>query len=302
MSNRIIINILVFILAAGAVFCYFLISDLYDRISSLQLNYLELQNENNIIKANYDSLEKVYRSNLDNYNNLLDDYSDLNSEYQIIQTNIQSLQNNYDSLKSNYDSLHTQHDKLKSDLTSLTSKYDSLEADNQDLQELLDQYEKVPHSYYSMDTFKKYSNTWNDLSRFLKSEFKLPTDYEEDLFDCSESSAYLEWSLENSGFDAYIVVGPDPSGESGYHAWVLVYTTDYKVAIESTALTSSQRAAWLSWGRVPGVIYGDDQLIKHWENYYENYDESFKNIYFAIRDCHRNSEEWDWWLGAFGFK
>ena len=303
MANKITINILIFILAAGGVFFYFLVSDLYGKLASLQLGYLELQNENNVLKANYDSLDKTYRTNLDNYSNLLDNYSDLNSDYEIIQTNIQSLQNNYDSLKSNYDSLYDEHYQLKGDLASLTSRYDSLETENLNLQELLSEYEKVPHSYYSMDTFKQYSNTWNDLSRFLKSDFKLPAEYEENLFDCSESSAYLEWSLENSGFDANIVVGPDPSGDStNYHSWVLVSTTDYKIAIESTAFTSSQRSASLSWGRVPGVIYGDDNLIKHWENYYENYDESFTNIYEAIRDFGKSSEEWNWWLGAYGFK
>ncbi len=301
MANKITINILIFILAAGGVFFYFLVSDLYDKLASLQLDYLELRNENNVIKSNYDSLDKTYRTNLDNYSNLLDNYSELTSNYEILQINIQNLHSNYDSLESNYDSLYDEHYQLKGDLASLTSNYDSLETENRNLQELLNEYEKVPHSYYSMDTFKQYSNTWNDLSRFLKSDFKLPAEYEENLFDCSESSAYLEWSLENSGFDANIIVGPDPSDSANYHSWVIVNTTDYRVVIESTALTSSQRSAWLSRGRVPGVIYGDDKLIKEWENYYENYDESFKNIYVAIRDFGKSSEEWNWWLGAFGF-
>ena len=72
----------------------------------------------------------------------------------------------------------------------------------------------MPHSYYSTDTFKHHENTWNDLDRFLTSEFKLPRDYELHVFDCSESSAYLEWALENAGFTAEIVVGPSPSGEA----------------------------------------------------------------------------------------
>ena len=284
-------------------FFYFLVSDLYDKLASLQLDHLELQMENSVIQANYDSLDKTYRTNLENYSNLLDNYSDLTSDYEKLQTNIQSLQNNYDSLESKYDSLYYEHHQLGGDLASLTSKYNLLETENRNLQGLLNEYEKVPHSYYSMDTFKQYSNTWNDLSRFLKSDFKLTTEYEETIFDCSEASAYLEWALENAGFDAQIVVGPDPSGDStNYHSWILVYTTDYTVAIESTSLTDSQRFVWLSWGRVPGVIYGEDKLVKGWENYYESYDESFKNIYVAIRDFGKSSEEWNWWLGSFGFK
>lgn len=289
MANKIFINILILILAAGGVFFGFRVSDLSDRIASLQLDYLELQMENGVIQANYDSLDKTYRTNLDKY-------SDLISDYEILHTNIQSLQDNYDSL---YD----EHRQLRGDLASLTSEYNLLETENRNLQGLLNEYEKVPHSYYSVDTFKQYSNTWNDLSRFLKSDFKLPAEYEKNIFDCSEASSYLEWALENAGFDAQIVVGPDPSGDStNYHSWVIVYTTDLRIALESTSLAGSQRSAWLSWGRVPGVIYGDDKLVKGWENYYENYDESFKNIYVAIRDTGKSSEEWNWWLGSFGFK
>ena len=51
MANKIIINILIFILAAGGVFFWLRVSDLSDRIASLQLDYLELQMENSVIQS-----------------------------------------------------------------------------------------------------------------------------------------------------------------------------------------------------------------------------------------------------------
>jgi len=144
--------------------------------------------------------------------------------------------------------------------------------------------------------FRHHENTWGELQKFLTSEFKLPREYELNVFDCSESSAYLEWALENAGFWAEIVVGPDPSGEGGMdHAWVIAYTKDYKVAIEATALTTRDRYIWLSWDRTPGVIYGNDNLIDYWENYYEKYDKRLKNIYIAIRESGYSRMEWNWW-------
>ena len=100
---------------------------------------------------------------------------------------------------------------------------------------------------------------------------------------------------------ADIVVGPNPSGEPGYHAWVIVHTTDYQVAVEATALTGRGRYVWLSWGRVPGVIYSEDKLIDGWRNYYERYDMSFKNIYMAIRQS-GTGDEWNWWDVSSQFK
>ncbi len=179
-------------------------------------------------------------------------------------------------------------------MSQLQSSYNRLEAENRELQRLLDQYEKVPHAYYSTGAFPHHSNTYEELSQFLSSEFEMPRGYKLNVFDCSESAAYVEWALENAGFMAEIVVGPSPSGGGIYHAWVLVQTIDYRVAIEPTALSGRGRYVWLSWERVPGVIYSEDTLIDGWENYYEGYDESFKNIYMAIRQF-GTSQEWNWW-------
>ena len=159
----------------------------------------------------------------------------------------------------------------------------------------------MPHSYYSTDAFTRHSNTWEELGEFLTYEFRLPRKYEVDVFDCSESSAYLEWALETAGFDAEIASGPTPwDTTSGYHAWVIVHTEEYKVAVEATALTGKHYLGYLYWNRIPGVVYSQDRFIDGWENYYDGYDETYKNIYYAIRDDYA-TEQWDWWVGFWGF-
>jgi len=302
MKYLMIIMVLALILVGGGVFFGLRVTDISNQIQELKTSYTTLQTSYNNLQSVYNTLDANYRTTLNNYNLLDANYNMLQSNFSSLQTDFQSLSADYDGLESDYDALESKHDKLSGEVTALKAENKKLEAENRDLQELLSEYENVPHSYYSTNVFKQYSNTWSDLSRFLTSEFRLPSDYEENVFDCSETSAYLEWALENAGFDAKIVVGPFPQDSTGaYHAWVIVNTTDYKVAVEATGLTSKQRSAYLSWGRVPGVVYGDDTLISGWENYYEGYDDTFRNIYIAIRDFGR-LQEWNWWVGAFGFE
>jgi len=302
MKLWIVITVLIAALVGGGVFFGLRLFDMTERIHRLEQSNNTLQTSYNELQSSYDSLMLDYQLSLNNYNLLNANYNGLQSNYNLLNTDFQSLSADYDGLEADYDALESKHDKLSGEVSSLKAANKQLEAENRDFQELLSEYENVPHSYYSTNVFKQYSNTWNDLSRFLTSEFRLPSDYEENVFDCSETSAYLEWALENAGFDAKIVVGPSPQDPTGdYHAWVIVNTTDYRVAVEATGLTSKQRSAYLSWGRVPGVVYGDDTLIDSWENYYEGYDDTFRNIYIAIRDFGR-LQEWNWWVGAFGFE
>lgn len=297
-----LVNIMVFILVAGGVFFGRMMVDMSQEINDLETRYTTLQVSYNNLQSGYNTLDANYRTTLSNYNKLDANYNMLQLNFSSLQSDFQSLTSKYDTLESEYKSLESEHNELKSEVSSLRFENNQLELENSDLQRLINEYERVPHSYYSTDTFKYHENTLKELSKFLTSEFKLPRDYELNVFDCSESSAYLEWALENAGFMAEIIVGPDPSGEAGLdHAWVIVRTSDYQVAIEATALTTRDRYAWLSWGRIPGVIYGEDNLIDGWENYYEGYDESFKNIYMAIRQF-GTGQEWNWWEGVFGFE
>ena len=117
--------------------------------------------------------------------------------------------------------------------------------------------DRVPPNYYTPHNTIK---TFGDLVYFID-DFEYPRklnwDNPFDIFDCSESSAYLEYKLENSGFDAAIVI-------DNQHAWVVVrnitknnQTKDY--AIEATTLA-----------------------ISHYKARYRSHTKVFEDIYEAI--------------------
>lgn len=288
MRHWIITLSLAALLIGGGVFCGIKIVDMTGRIDELESNYTTLE-------SNYDSLTSDYQSLTSNYNSLDSDYRSLQSNYSVLQSDYQSLESNYESLSSEYNTLQGRISELQYSNGRLQDEID-------DLQRLLDQYEKVPQSYYSTATFPHHSNTTDALLYFLSKEFALPRDYQANIFDCSESAAYLEWALENAGFEAKIAVGPTPwDPTSGYHAWVIANTVEYTVAIEATALSGEYHSLSLFTLRPPGIIYGDDPLIPEWRNYYESYDNLFQNIYHAIRN-RESVEEWNWWEGYWGFQ
>lgn len=275
-----IITVLAVILTGGGVFLGMRVADLATRVNELNLNYATLQESNNNLQSSYNAMEANYRTTLGNYDLLDANYkalesnlNSLNADFQSLGVDYTNLESDYAALDSDYDSLESKYDKLSGEVSALNTENRKLEREKEDLQDLLNEYEKVPHGYYSNNIFKSYSNTYSDLGQFLNSEFELPSSYELEIFDCSESAAYLEWALENAGFDAEIVVGSFPQDpDSGFHSWVIVYTTDnYKVAVEATNF-NRDRNAFRSWGRVPGVVYSDDTLIDGAEAYYDGYD------------------------------
>lgn len=250
--------------------------------------------------SNYESINSQLESEV---KQLDSDYRSLQSTHKILESRYSDLQESYDELQESYENLAAVNSRLnilESRYSDLLDSYDRLLAENDEINDLLDEYEKVPHSYYYSDAFSHHSNTFDDLRLFLIFDFSLPKEYEINVFDCSESSAYLEWALEIAGFDAEIAVGPTPwDPEGGYHAWVIVHTEEYKVAIEATALTGGYKFSQLFLLRIPSVVYWDDPQIPGWENYYEGYDYLYKNIYEAIRIYH--VREWNWWEGYWGF-
>jgi hypothetical protein len=168
---------------------------------------------------------------------------------------------------------------------------------------------KVPSGYYQSDKFRNHNNTLEELESFLVNEFMLPRGYKIDEFDCSESSAYLEWALEDAGFNAYIAVGLAPwNPQLGHHAWVIVITNDNRsVAIESTVLTNKDfpqkglvnLLKYLFTSKAPGIVYynENDPISK---NYYYGYNYLYENIYEAISKSY-GPFEWNWWEGYWGF-
>lgn len=125
----------------------------------------------------------------------------------------------------------------------------------------------IPNPYYTYNS--SYENkTYGDLNRFIDN-FEYPTKLTWSLtpisikaFDCSESSAYLEWALENKGFHAFIA-----TSRGQHHAWVVV--KDIKVsenetkefAIESTTLKITQcKARYRSYDSLYDTIY---EVLEH---------------------------------------
>jgi tetratricopeptide (TPR) repeat protein len=168
---------------------------------------------------------------------------------------------------------------------------------------------KVPSGYYQSDKFRNHNNTLEELESFLVNEFMLPRGYKVNEFDCSESAAYLEWALEDAGFNAYIAVGLAPwNPKLGYHAWVIVITNDNRsVAIESTVLTNKDfpqkglvnLLKYLFTSKAPGIVYYNENDPVS-QNYYYHYDHLYKDIYEAIRG-YGSAEQWNWWEGYWGF-
>lgn len=245
------------LLVVGGIFAVF-------KITGLSQDYDLLQSRFHTLQSDYTTLEF-------NFSQLQSDHDELYSEYR-------SLALSYESLEANYQALHSDYDMLQGRIYELQSSYEELQWQNESLRNLLQEYEKVPNDYYSIGAFPHHSNTYGELTNFLLWEFVLPTGYKTNIFDCSESAAYLEWALENAGFDADIAVGPTP-WDSGRHAWVIAHPKGYRVAIEATALTGEYKFLSLFTLRVPGVVYSNDFLVPGWENYYEGYDHLFGNIY-----------------------
>jgi|GEM_PF-6412299 len=161
---------------------------------------------------------------------------------------------------------------------------------------------QVPKNYYQVSSpYGRYSNTFSDLCKFLFA-FSLPRGYEQEIFDCSESAAMLEWALEISGFKASIAVGPCPwDSNLGSHAWVIANTVDHTVAIEPTVLVKRgliDKMLLKLQGKAPGVIYQGDPYVS---GYYQGYKQLFQDIYEAVR-AYGGIDQWNWWEGRWGFQ
>ena len=144
----------------------------------------------------------------------------------------------------------------------------------QSLMELFDLSE-IPNNYYDAEV-PHPPHSLIDLLYFI-SEIKYPQVYEEHIFDCSESAAFLEWYLENHGYDAVIVVGTDENQKG--HAWVevrnLTNASGYPATMELDRHIDS------TYFSLAGFYYNVDRT------YYDD-------IYDAC-EAYGHSSEWNWW-------
>ena len=126
--------------------------------------------------------------------------------------------------------------------------------------------------YYASLSKQRYGSS--DLIDYLAQWKWIERVYTEDEFDCSEMSAYLEWRLENEGYNTLIVAGDSPSS-AGKHAWLLV-----------------QIGEGGEYMPVEATVY---HVVYWWDPYYDEYfvyDYAFENIQEAIA---HSPDEYDWW-------
>ncbi|HDN65019.1 MAG TPA: hypothetical protein ENF23_01790 [Methanosarcinales archaeon] len=147
---------------------------------------------------------------------------------------------------------------------------------------IFDPVHGIPDPYYR-DTGHNVTNR-SELTHILP----LFTDlYQEDYFDCSEMSAFIEWYLEGHGVDTVIVAGersqPHNISAGGFeyekgagdHAWIVANISGKRVLIEPTL------------ARI---------VPKSLEKYYLA-DTTYNDIYDAV-SASRSVEEYDWWTVA----
>jgi len=100
-----------------------------------------------------------------------------------------------------------------------------------------------------------------------------PLEYEIDVTDCSEMSAYWEWYLENKGYHVLFVWSTHIVGSN--HMWLLVETDRGYIPIET------------AWGQHAAIL--EEPFYS--ENYFEGY--TCDTIYELIKVF--GISEVDWW-------
>jgi len=134
------------------------------------------------------------------------------------------------------------------------------------------EYEDAKFSFYYVNKPDVQKFGVDQLASELNG-LKFEEEYQENIFDCSEMSANLEWWLENNGWHAEIIVGECPFG-SGEHAWLLVETSSGKyMPVESTTIEV------VRWS------------FPYFDNYFK-YDHCFETIQDALA---YSETEFDWW-------
>jgi hypothetical protein len=105
----------------------------------------------------------------------------------------------------------------------------------------------------------------------IEKQVQFTEKYQEDYFDCSEMSAYVEYYLERNDYQASIFIST-----SFDHAWVMVYSTEGWIPIEATGLF------------IPTPANCKDYYI------YSEPDERYDSI-GVYWDSFQTMSEVDWW-------
>ena len=140
----------------------------------------------------------------------------------------------------------------------------------------------IPEPYYTAT--RNPDLTSQDLITLLNN-FSAPHEYERDTFDCTEGAAYMEWYLENRGYDAELAIVLTPFGS---HAVTIVHLQDRDKVLIDTFVPSYLRLYTKRYNDedTSGEGNGERPMIGKHTNVH-------KNIYDA---CEKGRySEWDWW-------
>ena len=137
----------------------------------------------------------------------------------------------------------------------------------------------IPKNYYHAEV-PDCANDTLELDHLL-SNIKYPCAFEPDIFDCSETAAFLECYLENLGYDTVIMTGARFSeGEKAYHAWV---------EVRNLTLNQSGNPVAMHINR-----HEDTTYFALMSFHYQEDQTSYENIYEAC-ESRWGFNEWDWW-------
>jgi hypothetical protein len=105
--------------------------------------------------------------------------------------------------------------------------------------------------------------------------------YDENVFDCSEMAAYLEWMLEKQGFDSKICLADRFANGSLSHAWIAIDIPPKRYYVEPTALNSG------------GFMFSTIKPYDGTYRDYSKYDAIYEDIYGVTKS--NPVSEFDWW-------
>lgn len=185
--------------------------------------------------------------------------NDMTGEIETLKAQVEQLE----ELKANIAHLEEENARLIIKQSEYDNKISSLESDSMKLY-----YPIFGDESHSLRYVEDLVERWDHIR-----------DYKEGVYDCSETSAHLEWFLESNGVKAKIVEG-QPSWADTNHAWVWAYGKFGKVAIEATTKT---------------IKYYNSTLFTKADRSYYN-DENVRTVYDNIHEVPDNwLDEYDWW-------
>lgn len=153
----------------------------------------------------------------------------------------------------------------------------------------------IPDDYYDADCEDIIEGNIYNYLKYWK--WNKDNQYEIDEFDCSQMSTYMEFILENSGYNVVIALQDGTTNKCG-HAWILVEFSDGWLAYECT------ECCWIFPDESTAKSYASPGEYYYWDDgLYYTPDHILEDIYEVSDFCDQfiNGEklfidEFSWWI------